>query len=179
MKYTLTLKPCEVRAIAGEISELPMRERVHAFEAELLKLPQLEIEPRHYFADGAYAREITIPAGAVVTGKIHKYSQINILSKGEISVLTENGIERVSAPFTVVSPPGTKRVAYAHTECVWTTILGTDEKDADKIEAMFTTNSEQEYLAHVARIKDEIAAIKVLNEVAKITEENRGTRDAD
>ena len=155
MNYTLTLKPIELKEICDGVSALPMRERVWALEAKLLEMPQLEIVPRHYFAAGCYAREITIPAGAVVTGKIHKFSQINILSKGEISVLTENGIERVAAPFTVVSPPGTKRVAFAHSECVWTTILGTDEKDPDVIERVFTTNSEQEYLAHVAQLQIE------------------------
>jgi len=155
MNYTLTVKPepISLKVLCDDVAALPMRKRVHALEAELLKLPQLEIPPKHYFSEGAYAREITIPAGAVVTGKIHKHSQINILSKGEISVLTENGIERVKAPFTVVSPPGTKRVAFAHTECVWTTILGTDEKDPELIEQTFTTNSEAEYLEYVAQLQ--------------------------
>ncbi len=175
MKYTLTLKP-DLRNIVDWVSRLPMRERVHALEARLLQMPQLEIEPRHYFSDGAYAREITIPAGSVVTGKIHKYAQINILSKGEISVLTENGIEWVSAPFTVVSPPGTKRVAWAHTECVWTTILGTDEKDPEKIEQLFTTNSEQEWLEHAAQVekieeRDRAQAVRVLREIVRMSEE--------
>lgn len=141
-----------------EVSALPMRDRVHALEVENLKRPQFEIVPRHYFAHGCYAREVTLPAHGVFTGKIHKFSQINILSKGEISVLTENGVRRVSAPFTIVSPPGTKRAAYTHTECVWTTILGTDEKDPDKIEDSFTTNSEQEWLAHCEQLKIEDAS---------------------
>lgn len=153
MNYTISLKPTQ--ETIDRVSTLPMRERVHALEAEMLKLPQLEIVPKHYFCNGAYAREITIPKGVTVTGRIHKYAQINILSKGEISVLTENGIERVKAPFTVVSPPGTKRVAYAHSECVWTTILATNETDPDRIEAMFTTNSEAEYLEHVAQLQIE------------------------
>jgi hypothetical protein len=100
----------------------------------------------HYFAPGIYARELHIPAGMTLTGKIHKYSQLNILSKGRISVLTEDGIVEVEAPFTVVSPAGTKRIAYAHTDCVWTTILNTDETDVDKIEKLFTTDDEKEWL---------------------------------
>lgn len=139
------------------VVNLSIRDKVHAIEAEMLKLPQLEIVPRHYFSDGAYAREITIPAGATVTGKIHKFSQINILSKGDISVLTEDGVVRVQAPFTVVSPPGTKRVAYAHTECVWTTILGTNDKDPEKIEAHFIAQSETEYLEHCKQLELEAA----------------------
>jgi hypothetical protein len=81
-----------------------------------------------------------------LTGKIHKYPQLNILSKGRISVLTEDGVKEVEAPFTVVSPAGTKRIAYAHTDCVWTTILNTDEKDPEKIEKLFTTDDENEWL---------------------------------
>jgi hypothetical protein len=125
-----------------------MRAKVYAIEDEMRKLPPVEITYRHFFSDGLYAREMTIPADTVLTGKIHKYQQLNILSKGEISVLTEEGVKRVCAPFTVVSPPGTKRIAYAHTECVWTTIHGTQETDIDLIEKIFTADDEREYLEH-------------------------------
>jgi hypothetical protein len=125
-----------------------MREKVFALEEHMREMPQAEIPVRHYFSPGVYAREITIPADTILTGKIHKYAQLNILSKGEMSVLTQNGIERVAAPFTIVSPPGTKRVAHAHTECVWTTILATDETDPEKIEDHFIAKDDAEYLAH-------------------------------
>ena len=110
------------------------------------KHEQINIPIRHYFSPGVYAREITIPAGTLLTGRIHKYEQLNILSGGEISVFTQDGMQRVKAPFTVVSSPGTKRIAYAHTDCTWTTILATDETDPDKIEALFTVATEQEFL---------------------------------
>ena len=122
------------------------REKVIALESVMLRQPQVEIATRHIFSPGVYAREITIPAGVLLTGKIHKYAQLNIVSKGDISVLTEHGVKRVKAPFTVVSPPGTKRIAYAHEETVWTTILATDETDIEKIEAHFIAETEREYL---------------------------------
>lgn len=117
---------------------LTIREKLDALEAELFKHPQIEIPPRHYFAKGLYAREITIPAGTLLTGKIHTTQHINIISKGEISVLTEHGPRRVKAPCTLVSPPGTKRAGYAHEETVWTTIHANpaDEHDVDILEAM-------------------------------------------
>jgi hypothetical protein len=115
-------------------------------EEEMRKHEHIEIPVRHYFSPGVYAREINIPAGTLLTGRIHKFSQLNILSGGEISVLTQDGMKRVKAPFTVVSPPGTKRIAYAHTECTWTTILATEETDPDKMEELFTVGTEQEYL---------------------------------
>lgn len=106
----------------------------------------LEIPVKHYFSQGVYAREITIPKGAVVLGKIHKFSQLNICSKGEISVLTDEGIKRVQSPFTTVSPPGTQRIAFAHEETVWTTIHGTELVDVDKIEHYFIAQDYNEYL---------------------------------
>jgi hypothetical protein len=129
-----------------DLCPFTMRQKVAAFEQELLNHEQVQIPVRHYYSPGVYAREITIPAGTVLTGRIHKYTQLNILSGGEISVLTQDGMVRVKAPFTVVSPPGTKRVAFAHTECTWTTILATEEKDPDRIEQLFTVATEHEFL---------------------------------
>jgi hypothetical protein len=115
-------------------------------EQQIRAAGTIELKVRHHFSKGVYARELHIPAGTVLTGEVHKFTNLNILSAGEISVLTESGIERVCAPFTIVSPPGTKRVAYAHTDCVWTTIHGTDETDVDKIKAEFVTDTYEGYL---------------------------------
>ena len=121
-------------------------EKVGKLESAMLEYPQIDIPVKHYFSKGVYAREITIPKDTILTGKIHKFSQLNILSKGEISVMTDDGIKRVKAPFTIVSPPGTKRAAYAHEECVWTTIHGTEETDLEKIENIFIAKDHQDYL---------------------------------
>jgi quercetin dioxygenase-like cupin family protein len=129
------------------LSQSELRQKVFELEDEIRKLPHVEFPERHYFAGGVYAREITIPAGSVLTGKIHKYAQINVLSKGEMTVTTEEGPKRVRAPYTIVSPPGTKRAAIAHEECVWTTFHGTNETDLAKIEAHFIAQDEQEYRA--------------------------------
>ena len=100
------------------IAEATSIEKIQALETAMREMPQEEIPVKHYFSEGVYAREIFIKKGTVLTGHIHKYSQLNILSKGEISVSTEEGIKRISAPFTIVSPAGTKRVAYAHEDCI-------------------------------------------------------------
>ena len=124
----------------------PTREQVFQYEALLAELPQVELKVEDHFSHGVYARELFIPAGVTLTGKIHKYENMNILIQGEMSVLTDDGMKRVCAPFIVVSPPGTKRVAYAHTDCRWVTIHGTHEKDVDAIEAEFIAQSEAEFL---------------------------------
>lgn len=126
---------------------ISLRDRVHAVEFEMKKFDQIEIPVRHYFADGVYCREVRIPAGTLVTGKIHKYEHINIMSSGEMSVLTERGILRVRAPFTTVSLPGIKRIAYVHEDAVWTTIHRTDLTDPSEIEEHFIAADEAAYQA--------------------------------
>lgn len=118
-----------------------IRERLDALEAQMRTYPQVDIPPRHYFAKGLYAREITIPRGTLLTGKIHTTQHINIISRGDITVLTEQGPKRVTAPCTLISPPGTKRLGYAHEETVWTTIHANpdDLTDPDVLESILIT----------------------------------------
>ena len=128
------------------LDNLSTRDKIFAAEAFMKEQPQVEVPVKHYFSQGVYAREITIPAGVVLTGEIHKFKQLNILSKGRMQVYTEEGIREVEAPFTVVSPPGTKRIAHTLTECVWTTIHGTEETDVDIIRSQFIAKDENEWL---------------------------------
>lgn len=130
-----------------------MRAKVEAAEDEIRKLPPVELPVRHHFAKSTYGRELFIPKGTILTGKIHKYTQLNVLVAGDISVLTEDGVKRVQPPFVVVSPAGTKRIAYAHEDTIWLTIHGTDETDVDRIEQQFIAQSNAEYLDFVNDIK--------------------------
>jgi len=120
---------------AGWIKQGVSREQIVRLENELRKFEPIEIETTHRFADGVYAREIFIPKGCLLTGKVHKTVHLNIISKGEITVWTEDGMKRLKAPFSLVSKPGTKRVGFAHEDTVWTTIHGTHETDLAKLEA--------------------------------------------
>jgi hypothetical protein len=130
-----------------DLALLEERDRkIDALEAGIRELAPVEFVTVDHFSKGVYARELHIPAGTVLTGKVHKYENLNILSKGEMSVHMEDGsVLRVCAPYTVVSPPGTRRAAFAHSDCVWTTIHGTDEKDVEVIEKLFVAASPADY----------------------------------
>ena len=113
-----------------------------------------ELPVKHHFSQGVYGREMFIPKGTIVTGHIHKYTQLNVLVSGDLSVLTEEGVKRVKPPFVVVSPPGTKRVAYAHEDSIWLTVHSVgDETDIEKIESKFIAKNETEYLEFVDKQK--------------------------
>ncbi len=135
-----------VVGIAAALDGFSTRYKVFMAEALMKQQPQVELKVVHHFSKGVYARELHIPACVILVGEIHKFKNLNILSKGCMQVLTEDGIKEVEAPFTVVSPEGTKRIAYTITPCIWTTIHGTDETDIDAIEKHFIAKSEQEWL---------------------------------
>lgn len=128
--------------------------RVYALEDAIRRdLPPVEMPVSHHFSHGVYGRELRIPAGTVLTGKIHKFENLNVLLEGEMLVLTDQGPKRVSAGHVEVSPAGTKRAALALTDCRWLTAHGTDETDVDVIEAKFVAQTEQEYLAFCEQLK--------------------------
>lgn len=121
-------------SVKNPVDPLKVRQGICELESDLSKMEQLPIEPTHIFADGIYAREIFIPKGTLLVGKIHAKDHVNVVSKGDISVITEEGVKRIVAPATFVAKPGTKRVGYAHEDTVWTTFHASKETDLEKLE---------------------------------------------
>lgn len=142
--------PTVVEPAVLQVSGRDIREKLARLEAALSSGETVELPVKHHFSRGVYARELFIPKGTVLVGKIHKYSQINIVSRGDISVLTEEGIKRVKAGDTIVSKPGIKRAGYAHEDTLWTTIHGTHETDLEKIENELIAASFEDYDAFCA-----------------------------
>jgi hypothetical protein len=92
---------------------------------------------KHSFADGIYVREIFIPKGMLITGKIHKHAHPNFLMSGTVDVITEGGgMERLVGPLSIISPAGTKRALVTITDVVWITVHTnpTNTEDTDVIE---------------------------------------------
>lgn len=105
------------------------RDFIQGFEAALAEQPDAvfgdnEMMPlTHKFCDGMYVREIFIPAGTLLTGKIHKHEHPNFLLMGTASMITEDGgLIMMSAPQSLISPAGCKRAIYALTDLRWVTV---------------------------------------------------------
>ena len=99
---------------------------------------------KHYFTPKdkkygccTYAREMMIPKGTLIIGKIHRHQHLNFITKGKVKVFTEFGAKSLEAPCTFVSEVGLKRAVYAEEDTLWTTVHlteFTEEVDLDKIE---------------------------------------------
>jgi hypothetical protein len=88
----------------------------------------------HRFASGCYLREIFMPKGTIIIGKIHATEHFNVLLKGDVTVITAEGSERIKAPHTFVSLAGTQKVVAIHEDCIWQTLHVTNSTDLEEIE---------------------------------------------
>lgn len=99
---------------------------------------------KHYFSPKdekygccTYAREMMIPKGTLIIGKIHRHQHLNFIAKGKVTVFTEFGQKHLEGPCTFVSEVGLKRAVYAEEDTLWTTVHMTQfqsEAELDKIE---------------------------------------------
>jgi hypothetical protein len=124
--------------LAQKNSALQFR-KIVAFEGMLAKVPGAMFGDacaplEHTFGDNLYIRQITMPAGMILTSKIHKTTHPYFIMRGDVSVITEEGKVRIKGPYWGMTKAGTKRVLKIHEETVWITVHSTKETDLEKIE---------------------------------------------
>lgn len=134
---TVDEKTGELSFAHGGLDPAVVRKRIRQLTADLFALSddeKREFDVKHTFLNGMYMRELFIPKGSLLVGKIHKLDCLNIVSKGDISILTETGSARVTAGYSVVSPAGIQKVGYAHEDTVFVNVFRTEETGIEKIE---------------------------------------------
>lgn len=129
---------------AGEISKVDFRkkivkfkkqfedwggERMEDFTKPLLKNEKLE----HEFGEGTYVRKITMPAGSLYLSQIHKITHPFFVMEGEATVISDEGVIKITAPYHGMTKPGTQRILYIHEECVWITVHPTDKQTVEEV----------------------------------------------
>jgi len=113
-----------------------MRARILALKDTLIAAAGSPDYPaEHTFCDGMYIRRLFIPKGTLLIGKIHRKDCINVVERGDVSLLTEFGTSRVQAGATAVSKAGTMKVGYAHEDTIFINVFRTDKTDLAELEA--------------------------------------------
>lgn len=103
-----------------------------AFEDAMKKHPlavmgDSDIAPvTHTFSNGIYTREIFIPKGQYIMGKIHRHEHPNFIVKGAVIMMTDAGVEKLQAYHSMVSPAGIKRFLFTLEDTIWITVHRTD-----------------------------------------------------
>jgi len=119
-------------------SSKEMITKMNEFEAVLGSMPGAKFGDdacplKHTFADGLYIRQMIAPKGMLNVSKLHKTTHPHFILEGEFSVLTEDGLVRVKAPYFGITKAGTKRIVYFHANTVWITIHPNPDNGTDLV----------------------------------------------
>lgn len=111
---------------------------VRNIEAQAAQLPQVALDVDHVLHGGMYARTITIPAGAMITGALIKIPTMLFLA-GDASVFTgEEKPKRFVGEHLLLAGAGRKQAFYAHTDTQLTMVFPTQAKTVAEAESEFT-----------------------------------------
>ena len=133
----------------------------------------------HKFTDGMYIREIFMPAGSLITSKIHKTEHPYIVSYGKAAVSIDgDDWNEITAPYTGITIPGTRRVLYIIEDCIWTTFHRVDgmkseynnlnDEEKEKIVEKIEENILEPHLNYLTGTDIKTEYIKSLEEIKKI-----------
>lgn len=123
--------------LSPEEFQLAMHDLVDRFEESIVGsgLPLADFPVVHRFTPGLYSREIFMPAGSVLTSKIHRTEHPFVILKGVVSVWTaDEGTTTLRAPHTGITKPGTRRVLFVHEDTIWITFHAGEEDTVEAIE---------------------------------------------
>ena len=105
-----------------------------------------ELPLEHFICNKTYTRQITLPKDMLLTGKVHNFDHVSILSKGDVSVMTDEGVTRIKAPATWISKAGTKRLIYVHEETIWATIHQSENTLVEDLERELVHESDLSWI---------------------------------
>ena len=90
---------------------------MEALLAAVQASPQVPMPVDVQVVDEAYIRAGWVKAGTVVVGHVLNEAVPLVLLKGEAIIAGADGVQRVTAPYVAINPPGTRRAMYAITDC--------------------------------------------------------------
>ena len=160
--------------LGDDVDKLNVYQRIEKIESVLKQYDQVEIPVTHLFSGDVYIRQIMIPKGTLLTSRYHKFDQVDIMLTGEMSIVSNDGIVKIKAPFVGYSKPGMKRIGYAHEDVLWMDVHPTKETDIAKIEAELFTDDYREIANLVDREDYDMVLLEsgFTHEVARIQSEN-------
>lgn len=132
-----------------ELAEYYLKNYVSGSEENAKELP-LE----HFICNNTYTRQITLPKNTLLTGKVHNFDHTSIISQGEVTIMTEEGVTHVKAPATWISKAGTKRLIYVHEDTIWATIHQSDKTSVEELEKELVHESDLSWIENPKLLGD-------------------------
>lgn len=99
-----------------------LNDTVECLEPYMLQHPQVDIPATETFANGVYTRQILIPKGTLLTGRVWLNDYIDIMVYGHILVATPDGTRELEGFNKLDGQGGRKRIGYALEDTLWITL---------------------------------------------------------
>jgi hypothetical protein len=111
---------------------------LNQLERELVdRFPAVQCPVQHRFTPGMYSREIFMPAGSLITSKIHRTEHQFVVLSGRCRVYNAENEEvaEFTAGHVGITKPGTRRVLVILEDTRWVTFHPTNKTDLAEIES--------------------------------------------
>jgi hypothetical protein len=119
------------------LPDLTWKEKVAYVTHQMLKQEQVSAPLVHRFEQGLYIREIRIPAGVLLVGRVHRHGHVCQLLEGSLILVHREGCrEALTAPSEILTLPGYQMVLYTVTDVLAQTVHPnpTGERDIQRLE---------------------------------------------
>lgn len=113
----------------------PTLQEIFDIQDRLAQGTPVEMPTTNQWAPHVCLRSIFMPADSFVVGKMHRTEHFNIILKGSVTVLMEDGPQRFDAPCVFISKAGVKKVLYNHTDVWWAVPHVTETTTEEALEA--------------------------------------------
>lgn len=128
---------------------------IESAEAAMLSMEQAPCPVSHYFGPGIYIREVSMAAGMFAIGHRQTQEHVNIMLKGRVLMLREDGsTTELAAPLMFTGKPG-RKMGYILEDVVWQNVYATTERDVQVLESMFLDKSPAWVDMNELRLKSE------------------------
>lgn len=95
---------------------------------------EVDLLTKHFFSDGLYAKQMSLPQGYEAISHAHNYNHLSLLAKGRVIVRTDDSVAEHVAPAMLEIKAGAHHSITALEDVVWYCIHATDETDSSEVD---------------------------------------------
>lgn len=136
---------------AGILEEYLSNADLDVVENMMLQNPEslIEFKLKHTFTPNMYVREILMPAGSLLTSRIHNTEHPFSILEGKAIVFTPSGgTEELSTGHSGITRKGTRRALYIEEDCRWVTYHALSaEEESDRFDGVLSDSALAEKVA--------------------------------
>lgn len=97
---------------------------------------EIDLQTKHHFSDGVYAKEMHLPAAHYAVSHQHTYDHVSMLHTGHARVTVDGEAKDYQAPAVILIRAHKAHRIDAITDVVWFCIHETTLTDPDEIDAV-------------------------------------------